>query len=657
MPIARPEKWLPIKIALFLGAVCGAILALGGWREWQSRAADLAHAEIETRNLARSVAQYADDTVELGKMFLVGLVGRLERDGVGPEAIGRLRSLLEVRKSTLGRVRGLFVYDEHGDWIATTEKIGLAGLNNADRDYFINHKASESREILIGNPVRSRSGGQWIITISQRFNHLDGSFAGVVLATIDVAHFSEFFSRFDLGPGGAISLLSRDGIILTRYPDDGTYVGQDLSRSNLMRNIGERASEAVYYFNSPLDGRDRLSSYKVSSSFPLVALATRTQDDVLAQWKQEAWSRSIFILALVSIIAAAGGYLIRQLVQHQRLSRALSDREADFRLLAEESSDMVLRIGLDERIHYVSPSCERILGWKPGALIGSSPVARINEEDKTRVKDVIARLKSADIEEAKIIYRTRRNDDAEIWLETALRSTRSVTGELNGVVAISRDISDHIELEGQLAALARTDALTGLANRRRFDEYLELEWARAARDRTELAVILVDVDHFKKFNDQYGHPAGDIALQEVAEILDGQARRPGDLVARYGGEEFVLLLPNTDAGGAGRMAERIRNGLAKRKLPHSQNDPFGYVTVSLGIATKRPSEIHAGSEALLKNADDALYRAKALGRDRWELFVKADNVNDAELATHARRSVAGSNDAATPPFGPMTTIR
>jgi diguanylate cyclase (GGDEF)-like protein/PAS domain S-box-containing protein len=318
---------------------------------------------------------------------------------------------------------------------------------------------------------------------------------------------------------------------------------------------------------------------------------------------------------------------------------------------------MVLRIGLDERIHYVSPSCERILGWKPGALIGSSPVARINEEDKTRVKDVIARLKSADIEEAKIIYRTRRNDDAEIWLETALRSTRSVTGELNGVVAISRDISDHIELEGQLAALARTDALTGLANRRRFDEYLELEWARAARDRTELAVILVDVDHFKKFNDQYGHPAGDIALQEVAEILDGQARRPGDLVARYGGEEFVLLLPNTDAGGAGRMAERIRNGLAKRKLPHSQNDPFGYVTVSLGIATKRPSEIHAGSEALLKNADDALYRAKALGRDRWELFVKADNVNDAELATHARRSVAGSNDAATPPFGPMTTIR
>jgi diguanylate cyclase (GGDEF)-like protein/PAS domain S-box-containing protein len=388
-----------------------------------------------------------------------------------------------------------------------------------------------------------------------------------------------------------------------------------------------------------------------------VALATRTQDDVLAQWKQEAWSRSIFILALVSIIAAAGGYLIRQLVQHQRLSRALSDREADFRLLAEESSDMVLRIGLDERIHYVSPSCERILGWKPGALIGSSPVARINEEDKTRVKDVIARLKSADIDEAKIIYRTRRNDDAEIWLETALRSTRGVTGELNGVVAISRDISDHIELEGQLAALARTDALTGLANRRRFDEYLELEWARAARDRTELAVILVDVDHFKKFNDQYGHPAGDIALQEVAEILDGQARRPGDLVARYGGEEFVLLLPNTDAGGAGQMADKIRGGLAERNLPHMHNNPSGRVTVSVGIATSRPSEIRVGRDVLLRNADTALYRAKALGRDRSELFGRSDNLNEADTASLVPGSLGGSNDLASPSFGSVETTR
>jgi diguanylate cyclase (GGDEF)-like protein/PAS domain S-box-containing protein len=639
MPAKRPDKGLPKRIALFLGAICFAILAFAGWREWQSRAADLANAEIETRNLARSVAQYADDTLELGKTILVSLVGRLERDGTSPDAIARLRSLLEARRSVLGRVRGLFVYDEQGNWIATTERLDLAGLNNGDRDYFQRHKLSQSTEIRVGNPVRSRSGGQWIITLSKRFNNPDGTFAGVALATLDVAHFTDFFSQFDLGPGGAISLLNRDGIILSRYPEDGTYVGLDLSKSNLIKNVIGKVSEAAYYFRSPLDGRDRLSSYKVSSAFPLVTLATRTEDDVLAQWRHEALGRSIFILMLTSIIALAGSYLIRQLVQHQRLTQALADGEAEFRLLAEGSSDMVLRIGLDERISYVSPSCERILGWSASALIGSSPAARINAEDRPQVNVAIGRLKSAEMDETKIIYRTRRSDETEIWLETALRSTRDVNGELNGVVAISRDISDHVELEAQLTALARTDSLTGLANRRQFDEAFEAEWARAARSGSELSIVLVDVDQFKKFNDYYGHPAGDVALQEVAKILAKQTRRPADLVARYGGEEFVLLLPDTDAEGAYRLAENIRGGLADRNLAHKKNIPSGRVTLSLGIATTRLSDVGSGRERLLKIADEALYCAKARGRDRVELYggVVIASI-DAEFATIAPSS-------------------
>jgi diguanylate cyclase (GGDEF)-like protein/PAS domain S-box-containing protein len=625
---------LPARTAVFLGVVCCAILAWSGWREWQSRKADLALAEIETRNLSRSVTQYADDTLELSNSLLNALVSRLESDGTGPDAIAKLRKVLESRKPALGRVRGLFVYDERGGWLATTENIDFAGLNNSDRDYFVRHKGTDSPGLLIGKPVKSRSGGQWIITVSRRFNHPDGSFAGVALATVEVVHFANFFSQFDLGPKGSISLLTRDGIILSRYPENGTYVGMDLSQTPLFTSLAQRPPEGAYNFKSPLDGEDRLSSYRVSSLYPLVAIATKTEDDVLAQWKREALGRLIFVLALCGLIAGFGWYLVRQLLEGQRLSHALASQEADFRLLAEESSDMVLRIGLDARIQYVSPSCSRILGCEPAALINTDSLAGVHPEDRPRVADTIAKLKSAEINETKIAYRTRRVDNSPIWLETALRSTRGGTGELNGVVAISRDVTAHVALNARLTALAKTDALTGLANRRQFEEMFEAEWARAARDGSQLAVILLDVDHFKKYNDHYGHPAGDVALQEIAKVLGQHARRPGDMAARYGGEEFVLLLPNTQSAGAANLADAIRRAVSDQNLPHALNGPSRRITVSLGVASVSPRDSRYSRKDLLKWADEALYDAKATGRDRVALYG-ASEMADVESATLA----------------------
>lgn len=607
---------LPLWAAGFVALICVTILGLSAWREWESRNAELRSAEIDVTNLAHSLIQHADDTFELADTILVGLVHRLELDGLGPDAIAKLQTYLPTRKSS-DRIRGIFVYDETGRWLATTEHVDLSGLNNSDRDYFRQHRASPDKGTLIGRPVKSRSGGQWIITASRRIDHPDGSFAGVALLTIDVAYFSKFYQRFDFGPNGSASLLNTAGIMLARSGDASeAFVGRDLSNAPLFRDWKSRPAAAVYYFKSPIDGVQRLSYYQRSSNYPLMVLAGKSQDDVLAPWRHAAATRMIFVLGLVLLIAVIGFYLVRQLLHRQRMAQALVAKEANFRLLAEQSSDMVTRIGLDNRLIYVSPSCVRITGWSAEELLDTSALAGIHPDDMERVEQVIAALKNGEAEEARFVYRQRHRDKGEIWAEAALHVTPAAdSGEIDGVVAVMRDITEQKDLQDRLASLAATDALTSLANRRAFDERLADEWARARRDGTQLSLLLIDVDHFKKFNDHYGHLAGDGCLRALGRILSAIARRPADLAARYGGEEFAVLLPNTGPDGCAEIGEAIRQALHDLAMVHAQNPPSRLVTVSVGAATSVPSQV-SDSSTLVAAADRALYAAKDSGRDR-----------------------------------------
>ena len=166
---------------------------------------------------------------------------------------------------------------------------------------------------------------------------------------------------------------------------------------------------------------------------------------------------------------------------------------------------------------------------------------------------------------------------------------------------------------GVLAELVRHDSLTRLANRRCLDEMAAQEWRRSRRDQQPLALLMIDVDHFKSFNDRYGHPAGDACLRQVAGALLAAIRRPGDLAARYGGEEFALLLPNTDGFGAVELALRLRMAIRALAVPHS-GTAQGFLSVSIGVASVAAAG-DEGPESLFKAADRALYRAKASGRD------------------------------------------
>ena len=180
-------------------------------------------------------------------------------------------------------------------------------------------------------------------------------------------------------------------------------------------------------------------------------------------------------------------------------------------------------------------------------------------------------------------------------------------------------VRNHILLKRQadlLRQLSFLDGLTGIPNRRRFDEVMAMEWRRCGRSRLPLSLIMLDVDHFKAFNDHYGHQAGDDCLRIVSRVLAEQVQRPGDLVARFGGEEFVCLLPETNAEGAARIAERLRASVVAELIPHAASPVTGHVTISLGYAAAIPPTDQPPS-VLLDHADRALYAAKREGRNRF----------------------------------------
>ncbi len=196
-------------------------------------------------------------------------------------------------------------------------------------------------------------------------------------------------------------------------------------------------------------------------------------------------------------------------------------------------------------------------------------------------------------------------------------------GKVVGIVESFQDITKRKQAEKaleesnhKLEALSITDSLTGIANRRHFDEVLAQEHARHARSGADLSLIMLDIDNFKSFNDRYGHVNGDECLRQVARVLAESAVRPADLAARYGGEEFVCILPETDCGGAVAIAEKIRQGILARAIPH-QGSSTGWVTASLGVITVKCS---AGESAvdIISQADELLYRAKSSGRNRVE---------------------------------------
>ncbi len=373
--------------------------------------------------------------------------------------------------------------------------------------------------------------------------------------------------------------------------------------------------------------------------FVLLACGMLATLAAVSGWSARAGSA--MALAFIALAAGFGHLLLARIRAHEAAQRDGARLAAEYRLLAENASDMVTRVNADMTRTYVSPASRALLGYAPEELIGQTPHFSTDPRDWKLIDAAQATLADPDgPAQAVWQYRARRREGTTIWVEAC---GKRIEGE-DGYVVTVRDISAHKAAEQRLEELTRQDALTGLANRRAFDEALAAEYRRAARSGTGLALIMLDVDHFKSFNDRYGHPAGDACLKAIAAAMVGAARRPADMCARTGGEEFAILLTETDIDGALHVAGLIGVAIAARGIRH-EGSPVGVATASAGVAAVLPARTPGSPEALVRAADAALYEAKRQGRNATRAasppFNAAFAGEDAPAAaTAARHPVA-----------------
>jgi diguanylate cyclase (GGDEF)-like protein/PAS domain S-box-containing protein len=301
----------------------------------------------------------------------------------------------------------------------------------------------------------------------------------------------------------------------------------------------------------------------------------------------------------------------------------IAAQAAMYRLMVESAIDLIICYDAAGVRRYVSPSCRELLGYEAWEMLGRHASALVHPDDFARGSAAFNEVGPAK-PTLDLSFRMIRKDGGVIWVEGRYRYLPADGGTL----AILRDITGRKRAEAQLAAaneklgtanrllltLAQQDGLTGLANRHRFDELLELEFRRARRQEQPLSMLMVDADHLKAYNDRYGHLAGDECLRQIGRAIESVLWRPGDHTARYGGEEFAVLLPTTDEAGAGIVAERIRNAVAALAIGHLGNTP-PIVTVSIGVCSLIPAGGDRPAQ-LVSAAEHGLQQAKAEGRNR-----------------------------------------
>ncbi|MEW6613908.1 MAG: diguanylate cyclase [Thermodesulfobacteriota bacterium] len=315
---------------------------------------------------------------------------------------------------------------------------------------------------------------------------------------------------------------------------------------------------------------------------------------------------------------------IRNISERNRTDKELIEGEERYRTILDSNPDPAVIYDMDGKVVYLNPAFTSVFGWTQEERLGKKMDNFIPEEEWPILQKL---FEEGNTNACFLDVESRRYTKEGKILDVSISGAffKDSKGMPAGSYVTLRNITENKKMEKALREseekfrrLSYMDDLTGVANRRYFEEIFNVEWGRGARDRSPMSLIMCDIDFFKAYNDRLGHQSGDDALKQVADLLRSTLRRPGDMAARYGGEEFVVVLPDTDKKGAALVAELLRANVEVSGIAHPDSPICKSVTISIGVATTIPGGRHKPA-SLISKADHAMYQAKKEGRNRVKI--------------------------------------
>lgn len=499
------------------------------------------------------------------------------------------------------------VLDAKGDMRFSSHP-SVAPPNASDREYFIRHAKGE--DFVIGPPILHRVTGTEVFTLSRAVRGRNQELRAVVLVGVERAYFERLFAQ--RGSGDVVSLLRADGTILTRRPQ--VPPGERFPSTTPLFKMLPASDTGSYEAVSPLDGKQRLFAYARAGDYPLYILASEVRSEVLENWYKDAFVAVLVLLGATLALVSAALLVLRALTRESAARERIEQNEKFLGAVLDSMSAHMAILARDGRIVATNKAWREFAAGNgfSGAsdMIGQNYLdvcRKAASADSTEVVAGISAVMLGTLREFEHDYECHSPQERR-WFTMKVTA---LEGRKGSVLVSHEDVTRLMEIEELMRQRAETDALTGIANRRRFLEQATREFALACRHRRPLAVLMFDCDHFKHVNDRYGHEAGDIVLAAVARCAQDQLRST-DLVARLGGEEFAVLLPETGGEGAGRVAEQLRRAVEQLRLPY--RDAVLTITISLGVAEAEPAT--PSFEDVLRAADQAMYEAKRRGRNQ-----------------------------------------
>jgi len=601
--LLRPRRpatsFLPVHALLVVAFGVGLIVLLWGLtvrevdKDWHAQ--ELA-VERNLASFARAMDGHLGAAVRAidASLLLLRSEYLVNPEGMQRHAAILTRSLLEDGLAQIAIIGadGFLTYSNLND---------AARIYLGDREHFRVHESSVADQLYISQPVRGRLSGKLTLQFTRKILRPDGSFAGVVVLSVDPAYFARFYDALQLGTQGVVTLVGTDRVIRARSSNQQQALGKRLAEHPLF--APNAAPQGHFHDRSPVDQVQRLYAYRRLADLPLIIVVGIAEAEAFAHLLEQ--RRDYLGAALLGTIGIAL-FIAVLLVQTRRQFNA----EARYRHLMQNASDGMVVCDRQGIIRDVNHQTCRSLGYGADELLGL-PYTAI---DKAAVAQEPGAVGSASATAAADAAPTRegllqRKDGSRFPVETSLSL---IPGSDSLMLRIVRDISERKQLEERMWSQANFDSLTGLPNRALFQDRLGVAIAQAKRRGKRLTLMFLDLDHFKEVNDTLGHAAGDQLLKTVAGRLRTCVREE-DTVARMGGDEFCLILPD--------LCRREEAAVVAQAILDVLQEPFLLdgrpvsVSGSIGI-TLYPDEGDS-PEALLRTADRAMYRAKEGGRGRY----------------------------------------